>query len=99
MKEQVLTITTSAFLASLMISMPAPSREPSMISASTRFLAQPREIRPTRTGRFAFLSSIEKARQVTPSSSPSANGINLRGGPKLRRDDVHPCGVAELFEK
>ena len=53
MKEQVLTMTTSALAASLVISTPLFTSEPSMISASTRFFAQPREINPTRTG---FLS-------------------------------------------
>ena len=54
MKEHVLTMTTSAPAASLVISMPLLSSEPSMISASTRFFAQPREIKPTRTGLFCF---------------------------------------------
>src|SRR5581483_4215264 len=63
MNEQVLTITTSASAASLVISMPPFIREPSMISASTRFFAQPREIMPTRTGRAAELFfSFIKAR-------------------------------------
>src|SRR5256885_1830596 len=47
MNEQVLTMTASAEAASLVTSTPALSNFPSMISASTRFLAQPREIRPT----------------------------------------------------
>src|SRR6266851_1083424 len=51
MKEQVLTITTSAPLVSLVICTPPFSSVPSMISASTRFLAQPSEINPTRNGR------------------------------------------------
>ena len=51
MKEQVLTMTASARVASLVISTPLLRSEPSMISASTRFLAQPREINPTRSGR------------------------------------------------
>ncbi len=42
---------------SLVISMPLLRSEPSMISASTRFLAQPSEIRPTRNGPFAGRSS------------------------------------------
>ena len=49
-KEQVLTMTASALAASLVISTPPLRSEPSMISASTRFLAQPREIKPTRNG-------------------------------------------------
>src|ERR1035437_3295055 len=51
MKEQVLTMTASACAASLVISTPPLSSKPSMISASTRFLAQPSEIKPTRSGR------------------------------------------------
>src|ERR1043165_8066904 len=54
MKEQVLTMTTSALAASLVISTPLFTSEPSIISASTRFLAQPREISPTRTGFLSF---------------------------------------------
>ncbi len=50
MNEQVFTMTTSASLASLVIWIPSFSNEPSMISASTRFLAQPSEIMPTRSG-------------------------------------------------
>ena len=50
MNEQVFTMTTSASAASFVISTPSLSSEPSMISASTRFLAQPSEIIPTRTG-------------------------------------------------
>src|SRR5581483_6957120 len=49
-KEQVFTMTTSASAAWLVISMPSFRSDPSMISASTRFLAQPREMSPTRTG-------------------------------------------------
>ncbi len=54
MKEQVLTMTASALAASLVISTPLLSSEPSMISASTRFLAQPSEIMPTRKGVFSL---------------------------------------------
>src|SRR5437016_3756937 len=49
MKPQVLTMTTSASSRSLVISMADSSRSwPSMISLSTRFFGQPREIIPTR---------------------------------------------------
>src|SRR5260221_103394 len=51
MNEHVLTINTSAFEASLMISTPSLSKVPTMTSESTRFLAQPKEINPTRNGR------------------------------------------------
>jgi hypothetical protein len=47
MNEQVLTMTTSAFSASGMTCMPAWCRWPTMISLSTRFLAQPSEMRLT----------------------------------------------------
>src|SRR6478736_9593762 len=47
MKEPVLTMTTSAFSASGMTTMPAWCKWPTMISLSTRFLAQPREMRLT----------------------------------------------------
>src|SRR6266850_6251795 len=48
--EQVFTMTASACATSLVISIPSFSKEPSMISASTRFLAHPSEIIPTRCG-------------------------------------------------
>src|ERR1035441_2646370 len=50
MNEQVFTITTSACAVSLVISTPSFSSVPTITSESTRFLAQPREIKPTRTG-------------------------------------------------
>ena len=51
MKEQVLTMTASASAGSFTISTPPLSNDPSMISASTRFLAQPSEMSPTVRGR------------------------------------------------
>src|SRR5574344_2033368 len=45
--EQVLTMTASAFSASGMRVMPDFWRWPTMISLSTRFFAQPREMRLT----------------------------------------------------
>src|SRR6476469_328091 len=47
MKAQVLTTSTSASSAFGVICMPRSSTLPSMISASTRFFAQPRLIIPT----------------------------------------------------
>ena len=47
MKAQVFTIRTSASAELEVRSIPAERRCPSMISESTRFFAQPREIRPT----------------------------------------------------
>src|SRR5215510_11642999 len=63
MNEHVLTITTSAFSASGMTDMPAWWRWPTMISLSTRFLAQPREMRLT-------LMDITKRR---PAAGPRAH--------------------------
>src|SRR6059036_3289319 len=59
--EQVFTITTSASPGSFVISTPSFSSVPSIISASTRFLAQPSEIRPTRMGLFMDTSLIKAA--------------------------------------
>ena len=47
MKAHVFTTRTSASSADDVISMPRANTLPSMISASTRFLAQPRLIMPT----------------------------------------------------
>ena len=47
MNEQVLTIRTSANSGSGVSAMPASARWPIMTSESIRFLAQPREMRPT----------------------------------------------------
>ena len=44
MNEQVFTITTSAWRASLVISIPSRSSVPTITSASTRFFAHPSEI-------------------------------------------------------
>src|ERR1043166_9725473 len=58
MKPQVLTITTSAASRSFVISTSDSSRSwPSMISLSTRFFGQPREIIPTRVTGFAIVAS------------------------------------------
>src|ERR1041384_5174278 len=50
MNAQVLTTRTSASSAREVISMPRCNTLPSMISASTRFFAQPRLIMPTFAG-------------------------------------------------
>ena len=47
MKAHVFTTRTSASSADDVISMPRAKTLPSMISASTKFLAQPRLIMPT----------------------------------------------------
>src|SRR5665213_2414630 len=88
MKEQVLTITASALAASLVISTPFFNSEPSMISASTRFLAQPSEIKPTRSGlELGFFLVTEKS-----------GWVNRCGRPKIiswqhRRDGVRRDGI------
>src|SRR5258706_1413380 len=78
-KEPVLTISGSACSAELVISTPAFSKVPSMISPSTRFLAQPREISPTRTGRFVCSLCIKnvqcKAREGD--EQPSARDFSV----------------------
>src|ERR1041385_2272578 len=54
MNAQVLITKTSASFALEVISIPRSSTLPSMISASTRFLAQPRLIMPT----FVLISEL-----------------------------------------
>src|SRR5664279_5061646 len=80
MNEQVLTITTSACAVSLVISTPSLSSVPIITSASTRFLAQPSEITPTRIGR-SLDSCFIKDRLSYPRESQLANSI-------WRRDSV-----------
>ena len=63
MNEQVLTMTTSACAASGTTCMPAWCRWPTMISLSTRFLAQPREMRLT-------LIIAERGRWYGPKKKP-----------------------------
>src|SRR3954454_3289187 len=63
MKPQVLTMTTSAASRSFVISTSDSSRSwPSMISLSTRFFGQPREIIPTRVTGFAIASTVMNSR-------------------------------------
>src|SRR5947208_9147288 len=66
MNAQVFTTRTSASSASEVICIPRASTLPSMISASTRFLAQPRLIMPTvvrpAAGEVLFKSDIGIAR-------------------------------------
>ena len=57
-KEQVLTINASASVGSLVISIPSAISEPSITSASTRFLAHPSEIIPTRVGAAVGLGAV-----------------------------------------
>src|SRR5215510_9672325 len=78
MKAQVLTTSTSASSAREVISIPCCKTLPSMISASTRFLAQPRLImpifglRPTCVFVLIFIFSSQKtsnAQHPTPKLS------------------------------
>src|ERR1700677_1107427 len=86
-KEQVFTMTTSAWRASLVISSPLLSRDPSIISASTRFLAQPREINPTRTG--AFLVFVVTGIGYGEGGKTQPRSARLKGG---RRTGGTPDG-------
>src|SRR6478752_3232871 len=88
MNAQVLTMSTSASSASLVISMPWASTPPSMISASTRFFAQPREIMPI----FFGLAIFEDMGGLL---DDGARGLISNGLAVLA--DVH-CAVAEDFD-
>src|SRR3954464_2827584 len=79
MKEQVLTMTTSAFSASGMTTMLAWCRWPTMISLSTRFLAQPREMRLT------LSIEWERARRVRGNRPKAKNGGQERPPWQKRR--------------
>src|SRR5947207_15216576 len=76
MNAQVLTTRTSASSGRDVISIPRCKTLPSMISASTRFLAQPRLIMPTFVARcrrvngssFATETAAATARELTTSS-------------------------------
>src|SRR5438093_217743 len=74
MKEQVLTITASASVASLVITTPSLSSAPSMISASTRFLAQPRETKPILMGRSVGRAFINERPVYGPGSGQAMSG-------------------------
>src|SRR5438105_4779192 len=79
MNAHVLTITASALAASLTISRPSFSNEPSMISVSTRFLAQPSEIRPTRTGPSAVWPFFTRWQSYANGMRQSNHGKRLGG--------------------
>src|ERR1043166_142685 len=87
MNEQVLTMTTSAWAASLVIFMPSFRSEPSISSPSTRFLAQPREISPTRTGCSTGFFFISKTGQNTRALSPRSGIEN----PKYPKSEFASC--------
>src|SRR5262245_15418079 len=74
MNEQVLTMTASALEASFVISTPSLSNEPSIISACTRFLAQPRERIPTRRGRPLAYTSFTGRRNYAMRPRPRNHG-------------------------
>jgi hypothetical protein len=72
--EQVLTITTSADAVSGTTSMPACCRWPTMISLSTRFLAQPREMRLTLIiGGLSGAESEKKPRRAAAAGRETAD--------------------------
>src|SRR4028119_2489566 len=77
MNAQVFTTSTSASSAFDVICMPCCSTLPSMISASTRFFAQPRLIMPT------FGASAE-GRGVTAANKPPGRGGGVREGEEAR---------------
>src|ERR1043166_6126361 len=96
MNEQLLTITTSAEAASFVISTPLLISDPSMISASTRFFAQPREIRPTRKGldwetfsgtRTANVTHFKKGASTAPECED--RGVSLSQRSKLQRPSFY----------
>src|ERR1035437_11113969 len=85
MNEQVLTMTTSAFSASGITRIPAWCRWPIMISESTRFLAQPSEMRLTvsmKWGRRGRKGGNEKPRHAAAVSvhAKVAQGVLFLGG-------------------
>jgi hypothetical protein len=83
MNEQVLTMTTSACSASGMTVMPAWCRWPTMISESTRFLAQPREMRLTLIMRGNERPRAGSGRMPWPEDRVGSRGgslLLLRGG-------------------
>src|SRR5436190_17293240 len=90
MKAQVLTITVSASSMFWTIELPCRRSSPSMTSESTRFLAQPREIIPTRRGWEG--SDIGLAILPDPSRAAFSGGSRLAAaGGLLRpgRQDLH----------
>src|SRR4026209_1702441 len=98
MKEQVLTMSASASAALFVTSTPPLRREPSMISASTRFLAQPREIKPTRTGRSAA-SVFIRERSTYAKSQWQGNGGNWTDGAvdaSAHHPDLNAVGARRL---
>src|ERR1035437_2504898 len=78
MNEQVFTITTSACAVSLVISTPSLSSVPTITSASTRFLAQPSEIIPTRTGRAIESCFIKDRTPYVRKTLAATLGVRVR---------------------
>src|ERR1035441_3381891 len=81
MNEQVFTITTSACAVSLVISTPSFSSVPTITSASTRFLAQPSEIMPTRTGRAIESCFIKDRTPYVTKTLGATLGVSEMGQP------------------
>src|ERR1041384_124002 len=89
MNEQVLTMTTSAFSASGITVIPAWCRWPTMISLSTRFLAQPREMRLTL---IMFWQAVGRQSLLTPRRVKDTRPTIPALAPKAKRSRV--CGTA-----
>ena len=96
MKEQVLTMTASACAASLVISTPPFISEPSMISASTRFLAQPSEIKPTRSGRGSVFFSLVTESKPTRTGGGGRNYLAAELVGRLSTALVRTAGALVL---
>lgn len=88
MNEHVLTITTSARSASGITCIPAPCRWPTIISLSTRFLAQPSEIRLT-----LIMPGIPGDSKVL-----ARNGLLLLGGGRSDLLALKVGGAAFAFD-
>src|SRR6266536_3301676 len=104
MKAHVLTTRTSASSARDVISIPRCRTLPSMISASTRFLAQPRLIMPTFglpakpiAFLLIFISDVEKHPASNAAAKPSMFGVGCCAFPLLYLIDRYVFVI--LFER
>src|SRR3954467_12701347 len=88
MNEQVLTITTSAFSASGTTIMPAWWRWPTMISLSTRFLAQPREMRLTLIIGVGVGVALVTPRREQARALQFSDVARKQNGPKAKRPRI-----------
>src|SRR5215510_4576981 len=95
MKAQVFTTKTSASSACRVISIPRTRTLPSMISASTRFLAQPRLIIPTFVGRKSLLDALFKGDIDIAGSQHGSILLNLDRSPVDNPQDHATATKAE----